>query len=183
MLLLLNFKNVESNFAVFRSLAAQRALEWVQRHPDTAAFLRERVGPERWSSVQTRFEVARQRSLEGSYPALSQYQNLCVPLPVPGDAFLTVARHGNLHLEYYFADQGVYTDAQVRRKVEGLRACEFVITDMPETASAAEPAGSPDPGEDTLVMRTLLMCPFPPAIRSPAVRTRWRKPWLPNMSL
>ena len=167
-LCLVAFTTVTSDFPTLRSHAGQRFVHWSESHPDSAAirFLA-KLGGDRWVRLETRLRRVRDLSLESNYPDLNRYGRICVPFVEGIEGEFVLAEHGNLGLEYYHGMDGAFTPDQVKRKIDGLHNCSYVIIATEALAPANDSAQ--EAANDIQVMNKLLMCPFTPADHGPTL--------------
>ncbi|MGO9261340.1 MAG: hypothetical protein ACLQU1_34300 [Bryobacteraceae bacterium] len=165
-LFLVAFSGTVREFPSFRSQAGQKVLAWAETHPDSAGlhFLEKLAGGDRWGRLEARLRRVREMSVESNYPELSRYGRICVPYVEGIEGEFVLAKHGNLGLEYYHGRDGVDGPAQVRRKIDGLRTCSYVVI-ATEVLSPAGSSWEEEEANDVQVMKRLLMCPFPPGYR------------------
>jgi hypothetical protein len=165
-LFLVAFSGTVRDFPGFRSQAGQKVLAWADSHPDSAALhlLEKLAGGDRWDRLESRLRRVREMSLENNYPELSRYGRICLPFVEGIEGEFVLAKHGSLGLKYYHGADAAYTPDQVRRNIDGLRTCSYVII----ATEVLPPAGSSwaeEEANDVQVMKRLLMFPFPPGDR------------------
>jgi hypothetical protein len=109
-------------------LATLRAAQWSEQNPGNvlARGVERTLGEAEWNRLHRNLLGFRQRSLENLFPGLSGYGKICDPWGEP-EIFSILGRHDALQADYYYGFTDEPPVREVRRKLEDVRSCTYVI--------------------------------------------------------